>query len=108
MLETGSMGMSAGRDVEATLAAGGRDEVVMAVLSVAVVGGPKVGLAGAFRVLCSSSAVTPFADSLELDTIKDSSALAADMVVCADTENSGIRIQAYMEAAQNLFNHFHS
>lgn len=50
-LELGSLGVSAGGDPKVTLVVGGMDEVVMAVLSVAVVGGPKVGLAGAFRGL---------------------------------------------------------
>lgn len=49
VLRAGSLGVSAGGDIKATLAVWGMDEVVTAVLSVAVVGGPNVGLAGAFR-----------------------------------------------------------
>lgn len=45
-LTAGSLGVRDGGEVRAKLAVGGKDEVVTGVLSVAVVGGPPVGLVG--------------------------------------------------------------
>ena len=51
VLEGGSLGVRAGVEVEVALAVGGIDDVVTAILSVAVVGGPNVGLGGILRGL---------------------------------------------------------
>jgi hypothetical protein len=47
----GSFGVRAGGESTGALAVGGRDEVVTAILSVEVVGGPMIGLAGDLRGL---------------------------------------------------------
>lgn len=52
MFGPGSFGVRAGGESIGALAAvGGRDEVVTAILSVEVVGGPMIGLAGDLRGL---------------------------------------------------------
>jgi len=78
-LAASSFEVSAGGDIRVAAEFEVMGAVVTAVLSVAVVGGPKARPVGVLRGLRGSSNIKPWADSLELDTAGVPLAVASDI-----------------------------